>query len=50
MKYMCFGYMDQKKWKGWSQSEREAYIDSCFDYDDVLRRNNHYVAGEALAI
>jgi hypothetical protein len=31
-----------------SESERNAFIDECFAYDDVLRKNGHFVGGEAL--
>src|SRR5499433_3218358 len=31
-----------------SESERNALIDECFVYDDVLRKNGHFVGGEAL--
>ena len=48
MKYICLGYMDPKKWKTMSESERNAMIDECFAYDDVLRKNGHFVGGEAL--
>ena len=48
MKYICLGYMDPKKWETMSESERNAMIDECFAYDDVLRKNGHFVGGEAL--
>ena len=48
MKYICLGYMDPKKWETMSESERNAFIDECFAYDDVLRKNGHFVGGEAL--
>jgi len=48
VKYICLGYMDPKKWETMSESERNAMIDECFAYDDVLRRNGHFVGGEAL--
>jgi hypothetical protein len=31
-----------------SESEQNAYLDECFAYDDVLRKNGHFVGGEAL--
>jgi hypothetical protein len=40
--------MDPKKWETMSESERNAFIDECFAYDDVLRKNGHFVGGEAL--
>jgi hypothetical protein len=48
MKYICLGYYDEKKWEAMSESERNAFIDECFAYDDVLRKNGHFVGGEAL--
>jgi hypothetical protein len=48
MKYICLGYMDPKKWKTMSESERNTFVDECFAYDDVLRKNGHFVGGEAL--
>jgi len=48
MKYICLGYLDEKKWETMSESERNALIDECFVYDDVLRENGHFVGGEAL--
>ena len=48
MKYICLGYMDPKKGETMSESERNAFVDECFAYDDVLRKNGHFVGGEAL--
>lgn len=48
MKYICLGYMDEKKWDAMSVSEREVFVDECFTYDDELRKNGHFVGGEAL--
>ena len=48
MKFICLGYLDEKQWETLSQSEQTASIDECFAYDDVLRKNGHFVAGEAL--
>ena len=31
-----------------SESERNAMLDECFTYDDDLRKNGHFAAGEAL--
>ena len=30
------------------ESERNTFMDRCFSYDDKLKRNGHYVSGEAL--
>ena len=48
MKYVCLGYVEEKKWETMSESERNALIDECLVYDDVLRKNGHFVGGEAL--
>ena len=48
MKYICLGYIDEDKWQGISEGERNAFMDRCFEYDDVLRKNGHFVDGEAL--
>src|SRR5262245_32300215 len=31
-----------------SEDERNAMVDECFAYDDVLRKNGHFAGGEAL--
>ena len=48
MKYICLGYLDNTKWDALSQSDQEALVEECFAYDDVLRKNGHFVGGEAL--
>ncbi|NUM78556.1 YciI family protein [candidate division KSB1 bacterium] len=48
MKYLCLGYYDEKKWETMSESEQNAFMDECFAYDDELRKNGHFVGGEAL--
>ena len=48
MKYVCLGYIEPGKFENWPESERNAMVDSCFTYDDVLRRNGHFAGGEAL--
>lgn len=48
MKYICLGYMDDSKWAAMSEMERNTFMDECFAYDEVLKRNGHYVGGEAL--
>jgi hypothetical protein len=48
MKYVCFGYYDEKKWETMSEKEQKAFIDQCFAYDDVLRKNGNFAGGEAL--
>jgi hypothetical protein len=48
MKYICLGYIEPNKWETMSESDRNAMMDECFAYDDVLRRNGHFAGGEAL--
>jgi hypothetical protein len=48
MKYICLGYYDKGKFDGMTESERNAMFDACFAYDDHLRANGNWVAGEAL--
>jgi hypothetical protein len=48
MKYVCLGYIEQNKFETMPESERNAMVDDCFAYDDVLRKNGHFAGGEAL--
>ncbi len=48
MKYICLGYIQPGKFEDMTDSERHAMLDECFDFDDQLRANGHFVAGEAL--
>jgi len=48
MKYICFGYLDEKNWETMSESELNALVDECFAYEDLLRKNGHFVGSEAL--
>jgi len=48
MKFICMGYIEPNKFESLSESDRNALLDECFTYDDVLRRNGHFVGGEAL--
>jgi len=48
MKYLCFGYYDKSKFDNMTDTERNAMFDTCFEYDDHLRANGHWVGGEAL--
>ncbi len=48
MKYICLGYMDEEQLEQMSEGERNAFLDACFAYDDVLKRNGHFAGGEAL--
>ena len=48
MKFICFGYLDTQKWATLSANEQTALIDACFAYDDVLKKDGHWVGGEGL--
>jgi hypothetical protein len=48
MKYICLAYFDENKWESMSESEQQAFLDECFAYDDLLRKNGHFAGGEAL--
>ncbi len=48
MKYICLGYIAPNKFESLSESDRNAMLDECFNYDDVLRQNGHFAGGEAL--
>ena len=48
MKYICLGYIEPNKFESLPEAERNALMDECFTYDDELRKNGHFVGGEAL--
>ena len=48
MKFLCLSHIDEQKFEIMSESERETFIKDCFTYDDVLRKNGHFVRLEAL--
>jgi hypothetical protein len=48
MKYVCLGYIEPGKFESMSDSERNAFVDACFAYDDVLRSNGNFAGGEGL--
>ena len=48
MKFACFGYIAPGKVESMSESERDAFVDKCFAYDDFLRSNGHFAGGQAL--
>ena len=49
MKYVCFGYLDVKKWGTYSQGDQNDMVDACFSYDELLQKNGHWAGGEGLA-
>ena len=48
MKFVCLGYIEPNKFENLSENERNAMLDECFTYDDILRSNGHFAGGEAL--
>jgi hypothetical protein len=48
MKYLCLGYLDVENWTKKSESEQLEMMDDCFAYDEYLRQNGYWVAGEGL--
>jgi len=48
MKFICLGFVNPNNWADMPESERKSFLDRCFGYDDELRRNGHFLAGEAL--
>jgi hypothetical protein len=48
MKYVCLGYIEEKKLETMSESERNAMLDECLAYDDELRRGGRFAGGEGL--
>ena len=48
MKYICLGYYEKPKHDALPETDRNAMFDTCFEYDDHLRANGHWIGGEAL--
>lgn len=48
MKFVCLGYIEQGKLENMPEKERNAMVDRCFAYDDVLRKGAHFAGGEGL--
>jgi hypothetical protein len=48
MKYVCLGYINEKKFAEIPQEAAQRMIEDCFAYDDELRRGGHFLGGEAL--
>lgn len=48
MKYICLGYLEEKKWDSMSEAEQKYFVDECLTYDTELRKSGHCVGGEAL--
>jgi hypothetical protein len=48
MKYLCLGYHEEHAWHALSDGERAALLAESAAYDELLRKNGHYVDGRAL--
>ena len=48
MKYICLGYIEDGKWDSLTEGQRKTMMEQCFAYDDELRKNGHFLGGEAL--
>ena len=48
MKYILFAYIGEGRREPLTEGEQHAMFDECFEYDDHLRANGHFPAGEAL--
>ncbi len=46
MKYICLGYSEPGKFQGMTEEAQHAM--RAFEYDDHLRANGHFTAGEGL--
>lgn len=50
MRFICLGFSDETNWERASEAERNAMVDECLAYDEVLQRNGHFAGGEALDV
>lgn len=48
MKYICLGCINEKEWESATEEEQQAMMDECLIYDDELKKNGHFIGGEAL--
>lgn len=48
MKFVCLGFIDEKKFAAIPQEAGARMMEECFAYDDELRRGGHFLGGEAL--
>jgi hypothetical protein len=45
MKFVCLGYIEPGKFENMPKNDRNAMVDRCFTYDDVLREGGHFAGG-----
>jgi hypothetical protein len=48
MKYICLGYLDENLWGAMTEEQQKNFVEECISYDDGLRKNGHFINGEAL--
>jgi Uncharacterized protein conserved in bacteria len=48
MQFLCFGYLDEKKWATLSPGEQNDMIDRCFSFDEVLKKEGHWAWGNGI--
>jgi hypothetical protein len=48
MKFICLGYMEERKWDEMPERDRTTLMEQCFAYDDELRRGGNFLGGEVL--
>lgn len=48
MRYVCLEYIDEETWNSMPERERNALIEKCSAYDELLRKDGHAVNGETL--
>jgi hypothetical protein len=48
MKFLCLSHIDEQKFETMSESEQETFSKHCSAYDDLLKKNGHFVRLEAL--
>ena len=48
MKFVCLGYFNETEWSAIPENQQKAMMEECFVYDDFLRKNGHFIGGEAL--
>ena len=47
MKFMCLGYIQESVWEAKPKEEQDALMEECFSYDEVLRKEGHWLDGGA---
>ena len=48
MKYLCLGYHEDATWRAMSDEQRQSLVAENSAYQDLLKRNGHYLDGSAL--